>query len=153
MSYPPVPQPAYGQGGPPRLDLPLYGATLGQAFGRFWKKYATFTGRASRSEYWWVVLVNVAVSIVLSLIGLGIYGGDLDAMNSSMTGADDILGYLWTLATLVPSLAVTVRRLHDVDRSGWWILIGLIPLVGWIILIVWNASAPNPAGARFDVRT
>ena len=57
---------------------------------------------------------------------------------------------LWSLAILIPSLSVGVRRLHDTNRSGWWLLIGVIPLVGWVILIVWLAAASDPAGARYD---
>jgi uncharacterized membrane protein YhaH (DUF805 family) len=132
------------------LDRPFYGASVTQAFLRFWKKYATFSGRASRSEYWWVVLISSVVSIVFYLVELVAAGGDVAAADTAMTDPGDILNYLWSLATVVPSLAVSVRRLHDVDRSGWWMLIGLLPLVGWILLIVWSASAPNEAGRRFD---
>lgn len=153
MSYPPTYDP-YGSApsGPPPLHLPFYGATLAQAWGRFWKKYATFSGRASRSEFWWVVLISVGVSLATEVVGFIASGGDLDLNNEELFGVGDILSYIWSLLTLVPSLAVTVRRLHDIDRSGWWILIGLIPFVGWIILIVWNASAPNRYGERFDLR-
>ena len=142
-SAPSYPGPAGG------LDQPLRGATIGQAFSRFWKKYATFSGRASRSEYWWMTLISVIVSVVISAIGIAAAGGDVAAANSS-TGVDDLLTGIWGLATLIPSLALAVRRLHDTNRSGWFVLLGLIPLVGWIILIVWYASGPNPAGVRFD---
>lgn len=145
--YPPTqPYPA----GPGGLDQPLRGAGIGQAFARFWKKYATFSGRASRSEYWWMAVVSVLVSVVISIIGLATSGFDVTEMNARVTGPEDILNGLWGLATLIPSLALAVRRLHDTDRSGWWILLGLIPLIGWIILIVWYATGPNPAGQRFD---
>ncbi|WP_137991322.1 DUF805 domain-containing protein [Streptomyces vilmorinianum] len=103
------------------------------------KKYAVFNGRARRKEFWMFTLFSVIVSIVLSIIdsALGI----------------QLLSLIYTLAVLIPTLAVSVRRLHDTGRSGWWILIGLIPLVGAIILIVFyategnqtdNAHGPNP---------
>lgn len=153
MTYPPAYDP-YGSAptGPPPRHLPFYGATPAQAWDRFWKKYATFSGRASRSEYWWMALISIGVGVVIEVVGFIASGGDLDLGNEELLGVGDILNYIWSLLTLVPSLAVTVRRLHDTDRSGWWILIGLVPLVGWIILIVWTASASKPAGARFDVR-
>lgn len=143
--YPPAPSYPNAPGG---LDQPLRGASIGQAFVRFWKKYATFSGRASRSEYWWFVLVSFVVSVVITLIGT-VVAGDMTTA-STTTGVDDVLSGLWGLATLIPSLALAVRRLHDTNRSGWWVLLGLVPLVGWIILIVWYASGPNPAGMRFD---
>ena len=107
------------------------------------KKYAVFTGRARRKEYWMFVLFSVIVTIVLSLVE-GIVGGP------------GVLSGLYALAVLIPSIAVGVRRLHDTGRSGWWILIGLVPLVGIIVLIVFfvadsqpgtNQYGPNPEGA------
>jgi len=92
------------------------------------KKYATFDGRANRTEFWMFVLFNVIIYIVLAvvenLIGLKF---------SSGTG---ILSTLYLLALLVPSIAIAVRRLHDIGKSGWWLLIGLVPFVGGIILLV-----------------
>lgn len=94
-----------------------------------WQHYADFSGRARRKEYWMFTLVNTIVAFVISLI-LGII--------VRLTGilALSYLSYIYTLAVLVPSLAVCVRRLHDVGKSGWMYLIGLIPIVGWIWLIV-----------------
>jgi uncharacterized membrane protein YhaH (DUF805 family) len=80
------------------------------------RKYATFTGTASRSEFWWYCLFTMVVSLLLS--------------------RSDILRGVFGLVTLVPSLAVGCRRLHDTDRSGWWQLLALVPVIGWIILIV-----------------
>ncbi|MGR3461728.1 MAG: DUF805 domain-containing protein [Roseovarius sp.] len=79
--------------------------------------YANFSGRAARSEFWWFALFVLVVSLVLQLI-LG-----------------DIVSAIFSLAVLLPSIAVAVRRLHDVDRSGWWYLLVLIPLIGGLILI------------------
>ncbi len=93
------------------------------------QRYATFTGRSRRPEYWWFVLFNLIVSLVLGIVS-GILFRD----------EADILGAIYNLAVLVPSLAVSVRRLHDTGRTGWWLLIALIPIVGIIVLIVFFAT-------------
>ena len=111
------------------------------------RKYAVFSGRAQRMEYWMFVLFYVIFAIVLgiveSIIGLGGEGGGL-------------LSGLFVLGMLIPSLAVTFRRLHDTDHSAWWLLIGLVPLIGSIILFIFmvqdsqegeNRYGPNPKGA------
>jgi uncharacterized membrane protein YhaH (DUF805 family) len=111
-------------------------------------KYATFEGRARRKEYWFYVLFYVLVFCVLAFVD-GLIG-----TFSEEAGLGLISG-LFVLATLVPSLAVTVRRLHDTDRSGWWVLIGLIPIAGDLVLLVFtvmdsqpgaNQYGPNPKG-------
>ncbi len=118
------------------------------------KKYATFSGRATRSEYWFFILFNIIISFVLGFID-GFIG---------KAGAEEsigIIGSIYSLAVLIPSLAVLARRLHDTNRSGWWMLIGLIPLVGWIILLVFtvgdsgpdNKYGPNPKGMRTATAT
>ncbi|MEU4271717.1 DUF805 domain-containing protein [Streptomyces sp. NPDC026092] len=104
------------------------------------KKYAVFTGRARRQEYWMFVLFNILALIIVAVIDFAI-------------GTYPLLYAIYALAVLLPGLGVTVRRLHDTGRSGWWILINLVPLVGGIILIVFlategnqtdNAYGPNP---------
>ena len=101
------------------------------------KKYATFSGRARRKEYWmyilFYVLILLALTIVDGLIGTRIADAGLG-----------ILTAIYALAVLIPTLAVTVRRLHDTGRSGWWILIQLIPLVGVFILLYFLVSDSNP---------
>jgi uncharacterized membrane protein YhaH (DUF805 family) len=118
------------------------------------KKYAVFSGRSRRMEYWYFVLFNIIVSIVLGAID-GLLLGTLD----SGMGVG-LLSGIYSLAVLIPTLAVTVRRLHDIDRSGWWILIGLVPLIGAIVLLVFallegtpgdNQYGPNPKGATARV--
>ncbi|MEV7656968.1 DUF805 domain-containing protein [Streptomyces anulatus] len=94
------------------------------------KNYAGFSGRARRKEYWMFVLFNFIVAVVLSALGAAI--------------STQIPYYLYLVATIVPSLAVMVRRLHDTGRSGWWFFISFIPLVGFIILIVFLASEGKP---------
>jgi uncharacterized membrane protein YhaH (DUF805 family) len=94
------------------------------------KNYAGFSGRARRQEFWMFVLVNFVISVVLSI---------LDAIIGTQTSGVGLLSGIYALAVLIPSIAVAIRRLHDTDRSGWWILIGLVPCVGFIILIVFYA--------------
>lgn len=139
----------------PPLDQPYYGAPLGAAIRRVFAKYATFRGRASRSEYWWWVLTAAVVGTVLNTLPTLTDGIRVEADGSmTVTGPlGVILGLIWlvwALATIVPTLAVLVRRLHDTDRSGFWIFIGLIPLVGPLILLVFTVQASRPGGARFD---
>lgn len=102
----------------------------------FFKNYTNFRTRSRRSEYWWVWLFCTAVSALL--------GALLPEIAS-----------LWTLAVLIPNLALAVRRLHDIGKSGWWYLLLLVPLVGAIIILIWfckdsapeaNQWGPNPKG-------
>ena len=119
---------------PPRdvpLDQPLYGATLPQAISRFWRKYATFSGRAGRAEYWWWALTSIVVSFVLEGVRFARLGG-LDAYFSSplLSLRPTSLPWLvWTAATVVPAAALGVRRLHDINRTGWWQLLTLAVFV------------------------
>jgi uncharacterized membrane protein YhaH (DUF805 family) len=101
------------------------------------RKYADFHGRARRSEYWFFFLFTAIVGIV---------GGILDTVFGLRNdyGTGPIQGVL-NLALLIPTLAVGARRLHDTSRSGWWLLIGLIPLVGWIFLLVFFVQDSHPA--------
>lgn len=107
------------------------------------KNYANFSGRARRSEFWYWALFTGIVSGVLSGIGSGISSVLMSTMPSSFENSV-ILSYalnapetIWSIATLIPSLAMCVRRLHDLDKSGLYVLLELIPIVGWIILLVW----------------
>ena len=108
-------------------------------------KYATFSGRAQRSEYWWFVLFNIIVSLLLALLfgnGHGMGGG-------MGMGGGNLANSLWSLATLLPSLAVGARRLHDIDRAGWWLLLAFIPLLGLIILLYFFATKGTLGPNRF----
>lgn len=93
--------------------------------------YATFSGRARRSEYWWFALTGVIVSVALNIVS---------SISDGMNAVAGLVGLVYWLGTLIPSLAVAVRRLHDTGKSGWMLLLALIPLVGAIILIVFLAS-------------
>jgi uncharacterized membrane protein YhaH (DUF805 family) len=104
-------------------------------------QYARFSGRARRSEYWFFVLFNVIVSVVASILDK-VVGSDFGAGTGIVS---TVLG----LALLLPSIAVFWRRMHDTGRSGAWFLLGLIPLVGAIILIVWECQDSNPGTNRF----
>lgn len=100
------------------------------------KKYAVFSGRARRKEYWMFLLINLIITVVLSFIS-------------------DYLYYLYTLAVFIPGLAVSVRRLHDIGKSGWWVFISLIPL--GIVLMAMNGQSgenqygPNPKESEVSV--
>jgi len=114
------------------------------------KKYVVFSGRATRSEYWYFVLFNMIIMIVLSIIDMFI--GTYSSTSNFNMG---ILSGLYSLAVLLPSLAVAIRRLHDTGRTGWWLFISLIPIIGAIVLLVFmvtdsqsgdNKYGPNPKG-------
>jgi uncharacterized membrane protein YhaH (DUF805 family) len=109
--------------------------SFGQSIQTCFSKYATWNGRAGRAEYWWFVLFLVILDIVAFILDASIH--------------TFIIGLLIWLAVLLPSLAVLVRRLHDTGRSGWWWWIGLVPLVGWIILLIFTietSGGPNNYG-------
>lgn len=139
----------------PPLDQPLYGASLPQAIGRFFKKYATFTGRASRSEYWWVHLFVFLILFIGGVL-IGILGTVTRGPN---TPSDEpgpgalIIGIpmiLFGLAVIVPGIALHVRRLHDVNLPGLLYLIVLFPYLGIFVLQIIAILPSNPAGARYD---
>ena len=106
-------------------------------------KYAVFHGRARRSEYWYFFLFNLVVLVVLAI---------LDAAIRKMTGIGmGMLGTIYGLAVLTPGVAVTVRRLHDTNRSGWWVLLSLVPLVGLVLILFLvqdGETAPNRFGSN-----
>ncbi len=141
--------------GPSKTKQQVKGTNMGfvDAVKSGFGKYVTFSGRAARSEYWWWVLFVV----ILSIIGFAIDGiinpasvttemGD-GTVGVSSTGGP--VSMIISLAMLLPGLAVSVRRLHDIDKSGWWILIGLVPLVGFILLIVWYCTKGTMGSNRF----
>lgn len=121
------------------------------------KRYATFTGRARPKEYWmyvlFLLLCYLGLSIIEQILGLGA-GHDWAWRNGGAASAGywhsagPLVGLLW-LGTLIPSIAVGVRRLHDSDRSGWWLLLGLIPFFGTIILLVFLIMSGTRGPNRF----
>jgi len=106
------------------------------------KKYAVFNGRARRKEYWYFVLFNIIVSVILAVI---------DGMTGSFS-ADagvGILSGIYSLAVFIPTAAVTFRRLHDTGRSGWWLLMVLLPFIGAIVLLIFMVQDSKPGENRF----
>ena len=122
------------------------------------RKYAVFTGRASRSEFWWWALLQTLISLGFIALSLPYYSQcavqllNLAALppESASQLVVDRLSDLTDVVMALPSIAVTVRRLHDIGRSGWWFLFGFVPLAGQILLIIWNArhgvQGPNQYG-------
>jgi uncharacterized membrane protein YhaH (DUF805 family) len=114
------------------------------------KKYADFTGRARRSEYWlftlFIILVEIAYFILLSALGGGMGWGQMNGLGMGLTG----LYVLFVLGIIIPSLAVGFRRLHDTDRSAWWLLIAFLPAIGGLVLLIFNllpgTTGPNKYG-------
>lgn len=111
--------------------------TFGESVNTVLSKYATFSGRAPRSEYWWWFLFVLLVSLVLAFVDVILFG-DLQ-----------VLGTLFGLAVLLPGLAVSVRRLHDIDKSGWWVLIAFVPVIGVIALLVFFVMPGTDGPNRF----
>lgn len=134
---PPPPPPASGGSGPtPPLPNPLIS---------YWKlvvleRYAKFDGRSRRAEFWWYFLANLIISVVLNIVDFGI----------GLSGFG-VLSTIYGLAVLIPGLAVGIRRLHDTDKSGWWLLLALIPIVGIIVLIVFWATEGTRGDNRYGV--
>ena len=101
-------------------------------------KYATFSGRANRAEFWWWVVAIIVAGVIADALDwvLGFHNGGP-------------LSIILALATLLPNIAVSIRRLHDLDRTGWWILLSLLPVIGTIVLIVFYATRGTPGQNRF----
>jgi uncharacterized membrane protein YhaH (DUF805 family) len=126
--------------------------TPAAAIASVFRKYADFTGRAPRSEYWWFALLIWAVFGALAVLQLIPTGTDRNGYPSHNFEIVFMLAApIVAIGVLLPSLAVLVRRLHDANFSGWFVFLGLIPGVGAIILLVFTLLPSNSAGARFDV--
>ena len=142
------------------LAQPAYGASWGAAIARFFGKYATFRGRASRSEYWWWALTNALIGIALNILAGAVGADDMQRIpialplaggpSGPVTSVVGAIALVYALATLLPNLALTWRRLHDTDRSGGWFFLVLVPVVGWIVLFFFLIGRPRPEGVRFD---
>ena len=113
---------------------------FGEAIQSGFRNYVGFNGRASRSEYWYWVLFAFLVNIAANIVDRSLGGG------MSTVG---LLGGIVALALLLPNIAIGIRRLHDRDKSGWWLLLIFIPLIGAIILIIWFIIRGTPGPNRF----
>ena len=116
-----------------------------QAVATCFAQYASFTGRARRSEYWWWILFQALVWAFAGAV-------DMLAFPSTLIGGPNGIGpvtALVGLAMLLPTLAVTARRLHDIDKSGWWQLLGFVPIVGGLIMLFWCIRDSRPGDNRF----
>lgn len=111
------------------------------------RKYATFSGRAPRKEYWMFTLIYVIIAIIAAVLDIFVFGLGPESFG--------IIGGIVGIAHILPSISVGVRRLHDVNKSGWWYLLILIPLIGFLVLLYWmvknsdegdNQYGPNPYG-------
>ncbi|WP_138944881.1 DUF805 domain-containing protein [Plantibacter sp. M259] len=154
---PPVP----AAGVLPSPALPLPGATMSAAVGRFFRQYTTFSGRASRSEYWWTVLFLVLVWLIPTvLFGPGLAIAGIAAMQrepvvddgSRLLSAALVIVGLLVAVTVLPSLAMLWRRLHDAGFPGPLFFLSAIPLIGCIVVFVLVLMPSRPSGRRFDRR-
>jgi uncharacterized membrane protein YhaH (DUF805 family) len=112
---------------------------FGQAIATCFRKYAVFSGRASRSEYWFWVLFQFLLIVGLTTV---------DVLTFRTT---NVLSGIASLVLFLPSLGVTVRRLHDIDRSGWWVLIYFVPLIGLIVMLVFLCTRGTDGANRFGM--
>jgi len=119
----------------PGADQPMVGFT--QAISLGFSNYINFQGRATRAEYWWWTLFAVISDVVLGFIDAALGIGFLQG--------------LFSLAILIPGLAVGARRLHDIGKSGWWQLLWFAIIVGWIIMIVWYCKPGNQLGNKYNI--
>jgi len=111
--------------------------TMPQAIRSAFARWDTFSGRAGGTEYWWFVLFGAVAFGVASLLDRATFGHD------------SLFGAICTLVLLMPYIAVAVRRLHDTNRSGWWLLLILVPMVGNIVLLIWCCTPSTPGPNRF----
>jgi uncharacterized membrane protein YhaH (DUF805 family) len=109
---------------------------IAEAVRRAFSNFANFSGRANRGEFWWFVVANIVANVILTVVDSTILGFP-------------ILSLIWALVALIPGLSLSVRRLHDVDKSGWNILWGLVPVVGIVLLLIWYAKQGEPRPNRF----
>lgn len=111
-------------------------------------KYATFQGRAARPEYWWWVLATLILFIALAVVDGALFA-PMMGFEAFSEDAGQPLSFLASLALLLPNLAVSVRRLHDTDRSGWWLLLAIIPIIGSLVLLFFMIQRGTDGANRF----
>jgi len=111
-------------------------------------KYRTFTGRASRAEFWWWILAVIILMVVLGLVD-GAIVAPLLGFDAFAENAGQPLSLLVSLVLLLPAIAVSIRRLHDIDRTGWWLLLGLVPVIGSLALLYFYVQKGDAGPNRF----
>lgn len=116
--------------------------TFSQSIKSVFSKYADFSGRATRSEYWYFYLFNFLVGMVYYIALFAMLGSG--SRDSSAVGYLSVMIIIYALVMTIPSLAVSVRRLHDTGHSGWWIFLNLIPVIGSIVLFIWFITDSDP---------
>jgi uncharacterized membrane protein YhaH (DUF805 family) len=140
-----------------RLGLPLHRATMTVAISRFIRSYFLFSGRASRSEFWWAISFVVVSGGILDVFATitSFIGSDVSSKGGPAAGdplvyvAFGLIG-LWGVLIVSPTYSLIVRRFHDTNRRGWFLLTALIPLVGIFVVITLAALPSQPDGVRFD---
>ena len=113
----------------------------------FWSRFRDFKGRSSRAEYWLVQLFLVVTNLAVAFIDLALMGWDVDRFIAN--GGGGIVGLVWILVTIVPALALLVRRLHDTGKSGWLALLGFIPFLGALLLLIFTVTDSTPGDNRY----
>jgi len=113
----------------------------------FCSNYANFKGRARRSEYWFIQLFLALTNLAVAAIDLALMNGDVERFIAN--GGGGIVGLIWILVTIVPALAVLIRRLHDTSRSGWWALMVLLPVAGAIVILVFTVQDSDPGDNKY----
>jgi uncharacterized membrane protein YhaH (DUF805 family) len=147
------PQSLGGTSPMPPLELPHYGIGFVDAIKRGFKKYATFSGRASRGEYWWWYLFTFLTYLVLGLLTyvVGITTSRDGGRTPGLLALPLIILFAaFALGIIVPTVALNVRRLHDAGYSGWLVLLMLIPYLGGLIIMIFAVLPSSPAGAKYD---
>lgn len=119
--------------------------SFSNAIKSFWANYVTFSGRARRSEFWFAALFTTLVSIGVSIVA----PGSVEHVNGFDVQEASPLSNLWSLATLLPTLSITWRRLHDVNKSGGWFFFIFLPIVGWILLLIQLVKEGDAEANRF----
>ena len=112
---------------------------FGQAIAAGFNNYFNFKDRSTRSAYWYFVLFLIIAGFITSIL-------DVLLFHPKIAGP---INGIFSLATIIPGLSLSVRRLHDIGRTGWWVLLGLIPVIGWIILIVWACQPTVPQANEY----
>ena len=117
--------------------------SFGEAIRRVFSHYADFNGRSRRSEYWYFTLMNICLSLVVAVLRRSL--GPNSSLYTLISGVYGV----YTLGVLIPGLAVGCRRLHDIGKSGWFLLLNLIPFFGQVVLIVWLCQDSSPGSNQY----